>query len=1079
MFLVLGGEQLSSEMLNQWRQAHPTATVINSYGPTETTVGCVDYRIEPGKKVARGPVPIGGPISNTQVYVLDAGFQLVPPGVVGELYVAGVGVARGYWGRAGLTAERFVACPFGEPGARMYRTGDLVRWNTEGELVFVGRVDDQVKVRGFRIEPGEIETLLVSRPDIGQAVVIARQDRSELPDDKQLVAYVVPAAGVTVSGEVLRGFVRERVPEYMVPAAFVVLDGLPVTPNGKLDRGALPAPEFGSAGTGRAPRTPQEQILAELFAQVLGVSRVGVDDDFFALGGHSLLATRLIARIRAVLGVELELRVLFEAPTVAGVAERLVGAGPARLAVRRYERTDPVPLSFAQRRLWFLHHLEGPSSTYNIPLALRLFGVLDRDALQAALGDVIGRHESLRTVFPERDGVAYQQVLDPQLACPVLRVSETSETELPQMVAAAARYGFDLAVESPVRAGLFVLGPDECVLVLVVHHIASDGWSMGPLRRNLATAYAARCQSQAPEWAPLPVQYVDYSLWQHELLGDQADPDSLFATQLAYWTQALAGLPDQLELPTDHPRPAIASHRGEYVTFRLEPALHHGLVELARHAGASLFMVLQAGLAALLSRLGAGSDIPIGSPIAGRTDQALDDLVGFFVNTLVLCTDTTDNPTFRELLARVKTTALAAYAHQDVPFEYLVETLNPTRSLVHHPLFQVLLAVQNTPDTDLTLPGLTSHPEPVNLGVAKFDLSVNLSEQHNPDGSPAGINGVIGYASDLFYRSTIETLATRFIRLLDTVATNPNQPIGRIEILSAEERHQLLNTDNDTAVEVANATLPALFEAQVAATPESVAVVFEDITLSYAQLNAAANRLAHLLIARGVGPEAIVGLALPRSIDMVVAILGVLKAGAAYLPLDPDYPPARLAFMLTDTHPALLLTTTQTVDCVPPNTATPQLMLDDPPTLTTLDHCPDINPTNIHRIASLLPQHPAYLIYTSGSTGTPKAVTVTHAAVTNYLWWVAQSYPGLRGVALVHSPVAFDLTVTVLYGPLLAGGCIRLTDLTADMASSESVEKLPCAFFKATPSHLALLNALPQELFPVENLEHYSKVGSN
>ncbi|MGH4001385.1 MAG: condensation domain-containing protein, partial [Pseudonocardiaceae bacterium] len=499
----------------------------------------------------------------------------------------------------------------------MYRTGDLVRWNAEGDLVFVGRADDQVKIRGFRIELGEIEAVLAQHPGVCQAVVVAREDR---PGDKRLVAYVVAAGQDGCRPEVLGDYLRGRLPGYMVPATVVVLDGLPLTPNGKLDRKGLPAPEF-LVGVGRGPRSPQEQILAELFAQVLGLSRVGIDDNFFDLGGHSLLATQLISRIRVVLGVELPLHALFEVPTVAGVAARLDDAGPARLALTRYERPDPVPLSLAQRRLWFLHQMHGLSPTYNIAWAVRLAGQLNREALQAALADVIGRHESLRTVFPQCDGLPYQHVLDAHTVDPVLRVIQLSDTELPQVLAAAARYEFDLAVEPPVRAQLFALAADEHVLVLLIHHIAGDGWSMGPLSRDLATAYAARCHGQAPAWAPLPVQYADYSLWQHQLLGDQADPDSLFATQLVYWTQALAGLPEQLALPTDHPRPPVASHRGEYLSFQLDPTLHQQLVGLARHAGASLFMVLQAGLAALLTKLGAGTDIPIGSPIAGRTDQ--------------------------------------------------------------------------------------------------------------------------------------------------------------------------------------------------------------------------------------------------------------------------------------------------------------------------------------------------------------------------------------------------------------------------------------------------------------------------
>jgi acyl carrier protein len=548
-----------------------------------------------------------------------------------------------YVNQPDLTAARFVADPYGPLGSRMYRSGDLGRWRDDGSLEFAGRADNQVKIRGFRIEPGEIEAVLGAHPDVAHTAVIARQDR---PDDQHLVGYVVPAAGSAPRPDVLRGYLRQRLPEYLVPTAFVVLDALPLTPNGKLDRAALPAPEYGLAGAGRAARTPQEQLLCELFAEVLGVPRVGVDDDFFDLGGHSLLATRLIARVRATLGVELELRALFETPTVAGLSAHLDDAGQARLALTRWERPDVVPLSFAQRRLWFLHQLDGPSSAYNIPLALRLRGKVDHPALQAALADVVARHETLRTVFPHREGVPYQQVLGVEEAYPELSVTHIDETELPGVLARAARYEFDLAAQPPIRAELCTLAPDEQVLLLVVHHIAGDGASMGPLSQDLAAAYTARLRGEAPAWAPLPIQYADYT-WQYQLLGEHTDPGSLFSTQVTYWTETLAGLPERLPLPTDRPPGAVASYRGDYLAVRLDPRLHRGVCELASRAGASVFMVLAAGLAALLSRLGAGSDIPVGSPIAGRTDQALDDLVGFFVNTLVLRIDTSGIPASR------------------------------------------------------------------------------------------------------------------------------------------------------------------------------------------------------------------------------------------------------------------------------------------------------------------------------------------------------------------------------------------------------------------------------------------------
>ncbi|MGH3699607.1 MAG: amino acid adenylation domain-containing protein, partial [Pseudonocardiaceae bacterium] len=998
--MLVGGEALPTGLAEIMREL--AATVTNLYGPTETTIWSTIASL----CGQAGAPPIGRPITNTRAYVLGAGLQPVPVGVVGELYLAGAGLARGYLNRPGLTAQRFVVDPFGELGGRMYRTGDLVRWNTDGNLEFAGRADDQVKICGFRIEPGEIETVLTQHPQVTHAVVIARQDR---PDDQRLVAYVVAATGTTLRPDLLREHLRGRLPEYMLPAAVVVLDRLPLTPNGKLDRAALPAPEFGEVGRGRAPRTPQEQVLAELFAEVLGLTQASIDDDFFDLGGHSLLATRLIARIRATLGVELTVRTLFDTPTVAGLTERLDDTGQPRLAVTQYERPEVIPLSFAQRRLWFLHQLEGPSATYNIPHALRFSGELNREALRAAVGDVIARHESLRTIFPQIEGVPHQQILDIDVLCPPLAITCTNETELPKALTAAARYEFDLAVELPIRAESFILAPDESVLLIVVHHIAGDGWSLHPLSHDLAQAYGARCQGEAPDWAPLPVQYADYTLWQYHLLGDRADPESLFATQLAYWTQTLAGLPDRVELPTDRSHPTIATYRGDYLSVQLDATLHQGLLDLARHAGASLFMVLHAGLAALLSKLGAGADIPIGSPIAGRTDQALDDLVGFFVNTLVLRTDTSGHPTFTQLLARVRESALTAYAHQDVPFEYLVEVLNPTRSLAHHPLFQVMLALQNAPQGHFQLPGLQVRTAPVPTGTAKFDLAVSLWEHHGPRGTPQGLDGFVEYATDLYYPTTVEAIFTWWVRLLEAVVAAPDTPISRIDLLTVAERHQLLVDYNDTAAPVPARSLPALFETQVTATPEAVAVIFGDTTVTYAQLNTAANRLAHKLIGLGVERESAVAVLLERSVDLVVSILAVLKAGGVYVPLDTRYPLARMELVMAETAALVLVTD--------PTTQAPQHPANTHVVIVEIDPCRAGQDPGDPGI-SCDPEQLAYVMYTSGSTGQPKGIAVTHRDVVSLAcdpWWRG----GAQERVLLHSPSAFDASTYEVWVPLL------------------------------------------------------------
>ena len=727
--------------------------MVNAYGPTETTV-CATISGPLSGAIAP---PIGRPIWNTRAYVLDRSLQPVPAGVVGELYIAGAGLARGYLNRAALSAERFVADPYGGPGRRMYRTGDLARWRHDGVLEFLGRADQQVKIRGFRIEPGEIEAVLLSHCTVGQAAVVAREDR---PGEKRLVGYVVPASGQSTDVSVLRSNLGKSLPEYMVPAAIVLLDALPLTPNGKLDRKALPAPDFGAATSWRTPRTPQEEILCSLFAETLGVGRIGLDDNFFELGGHSLLAARLISRIRTAFDLELSIRSLFEAPTVAGLVQRFNEAQAARPALQAVERPAEIPLSFAQRRLWFLERLEGPGPTYNIPLALRLSGPLDCAALEAALADLVERHESLRTVFPETLGIPRQHILEAAKTRPTLRLQSVTEAGLGEALATAAQGGFDLSAQIPLRVGLFALDRSEHVLLLVLHHIAGDGWSLAPLARDLARAYLARCQGTAPQWPALAVQYADYTLWQQHALGEESDPGSPLGSQIAFWTKALEGLPEQLELPTDRPRPAVASYRGDTVPLRIERELHGKLLTLARDNRASLFMVLQAGLAALLSRLGAGTDIAIGSPTAGRTDDALEELVGFFVNTLVLRTDVWANPSFGELLARVRATDLAAYAHQELSFERLVEILNPTRSLSHHPLFQVMLAFQNTPEPVIELPGIVARVEPVGTNAAKFDLSLSLNERCAPDGRPEGIEGVIEYRTDLFERRSVEAIAT-------------------------------------------------------------------------------------------------------------------------------------------------------------------------------------------------------------------------------------------------------------------------------------------------------------------------------
>ncbi|MFI9377557.1 amino acid adenylation domain-containing protein, partial [Streptomyces parvulus] len=1007
--VVFGGEALQPSRLADWYRRHPddSPTLINMYGITETTVHVTYQALTRERATGAAASVIGAGIPDLRTYVLGPGLELVAPGVVGELYVAGAGVARGYLGRPGLTAERFVADPYAvEPGSRMYRTGDLVRWNPDGELEFVGRADHQVKIRGFRIEPGEIETVLTGHPDVTEAAVVVRDDRS---GDARLIAYVVARAAVRAGD--MREFARDRLPDHMVPAAVVVLDRMPLTANGKLDKAALPEPDFTVLRPGREARTPQEQIVCDLFAQVLGLPQVGVDDGFFDLGGHSLLATRLIARIRAAFGVELELRALFDGPTPSAVAALLDTAGPARPTLVARERPPVLPLSSAQRRLWFLHKMEGPSATYNIPLVIRLTGTVDRDALRAALGDVVARHESLRTVFPETDDAPHQRILDgPNVGLPATRVTET---ELPGALESGARYAFDLSAELPVHARLFTVSEDRHALLLVVHHIAGDGWSLGPLASDLTRAYTARVEGRVPEWTALPVQYADYTLWQNELLGEQDDPDSLFATQVDYWRGALAGLPDQLTLPTDRPRPAVMTYRGDYLTVDVDAELHRRLSEVARASGASLFMVLQAGLAALLSRLGAGEDVPVGAPVAGRTDQALDELVGFFVNTLVVRTDTSGDPTFGELIGRVRERSLAAYAHQDVPFEYLVELLNPARTLSHHPLFQVMLALQNAPETQLELPGLRAGVELGRTGTAKFDLFFSLAERRGERGEPQGLTGVVEYSSDIYDAPTVQMLFERWLRLLDAAVSDPDRPLTGIDILTPEEHRRTVVDFNDTAHAVPDVPLGELFARQVARTPDGLAVTDGSVTLTYAQLDARANQVAHEVLGRGVRSGDAVGVLLERSVGTVVTVLALMKAGAVYVPLDARYPADRIRHVLADTGARLLVTDERSVP-VAGAEAVELFRVESPRSLISDPGAPGVGVRS---------DDAAYVMYTSGSTGAPKGIVVTHGNVA-----ALAVDPRFDRVAhervLLHSPAAFDASTYELWVPLLSGGTV-------------------------------------------------------
>ncbi|WP_156371072.1 non-ribosomal peptide synthase/polyketide synthase, partial [Nocardia arizonensis] len=1005
------GEALPPKPAHRLREL-TGAALHNLYGPTEAAVDVTYHRVD---KADTELVPIGAPVFNTQVYVLDARLRPAPVGVAGELYLAGAQLARGYVSRPDLTGDRFVANPFGANGSRMYRTGDLVAWNAAGELEYLGRTDFQVKLRGLRIELGEIEAALTGMDEIAQAVVVVRGDQRT---GDQLVAYVVATANLPVDTDLIREDLSRQLPAYMVPALIVVLDEFPLNASGKLDRKALPAPVF-EAAVFRAPTTPVEEIVADIFAGVLGAERVGLDDDFFALGGNSLSATQVAARLSAALDTDLGVRELFEASTVAALAARVesrAGAG-ARVPLAPQARPELVPLSLAQQRMWFLNRFDPESTVDNIPAAVRLSGLLDRQALQVAVADVLARHESLRTYYPEVDGAARQRTVATGQVIPDLAPVDVTADELPSRLAEFVQTAFDVTVEVPFRARLFEVSPTEHVLALVVHHISADGFSMGPLTRDVMIAYGARVEGGEPSWRPLEVQYADFALWQRAVLGAEDDPDSVIAAQIAYWTEALRGLPEQLDLPADRPRPAVASGRGATHAFAIDAETHAGLVEVARTRGATLFMVAHTALAVLLSRLSGADDIAVGTPVAGRGERALDDLIGMFVNTLVLRTPVESATSFSEMLRAVRATDIAAFGHADLPFERLVEILNPARSQARHPLFQVMLSFQNTGQTELELPGLTVSAVDLPIEVAKFDLQLVMSENPADD----GIAAELIYATDLFDPATMVEFGRRFVRLLRAVVADPDRAVGDIPLLDERENYRALRGWNATDhVLETTGTLVGDFACQVAVSPDAVAVVDpgSGVELTYAGLASRVRRLARCLIEAGVGPESLVALGLRRSVDLVVAAYAVQEAGGGYVPLDLDQPAERVGYVLESAAPVCVLTTARDGFI---GSGVDTLVIDE----LDLSRYSDAVVTDAERIAPLRPQHPAYVIFTSGSTGRPKGVAVPHSAVVNQIRWITCEYGiGVDDVVLFKTPATFDVSVWELFGPLSTGGRI-------------------------------------------------------
>jgi amino acid adenylation domain-containing protein len=1033
--VICSGEALPGALAERFTRAC-AAGLHNLYGPTETAVDSTAWACQPGT----GTPPIGRPIANTQVYVLDGWLDPVPAGAAGELYIAGAGLARGYAGRPALTGERFVACPFGPAraaaGERMYRTGDVVRWNADGALEFIGRADDQVKVRGFRIELGEVQAVLAAHPGVAQAVVVAYE---HAPGDRRLAACLVPAAAGGAGSLVasVRAFAAQRLPGYMVPAAMTVLAELPLTASGKIDRRALPEPGYEAAAGSREPATRQEEILCEEFAEVLGLARVWADGDFFDLGGHSLLAMRLISRIRAALGVETDIRAVFEAPTPAGLAARLAQGGAAHTALAARPRPGPVPLSSAQQRLWFLHQLSPRDASYSMFLVRRLRGPLDTGALVTALNQVVARHESLRTSFASTDGeplaIVHQHAeVEAEHADLAELAADQREDTAQRLVADRTNAPFDLAAGPPLRFTLIRLAPGDHVLCLVLHHIIADGWSLNVIFDDLARLYAAQCAGGEPALAPLPVQYGDFAWWQRRRSGDTA------AESLAYWRRQLAN-PPLLELPAGRPGDAAppgqapCQARGGFHVFRVPAQAIATLERIASQRGVTLFMALVAAYQVLLARHTGQTDILVGTPWAARDRAELEPVVGYLTHTLVLRGDLTGDPTFAHLLDQTRRTVLNALAHPDVPFERLTTEMALPRNAHRSPLLPTMV-ILHSEDTDGAardrLGDLAAEPFDGGYHQAKFDLSLEAWQ----DGD--GLFAALGYDTARFDAETVAGIGARFAVLLQGMAGAPDTPVWRLPMLTAADK-KLLSTAGagDASAREAGAgrplpaTVPALFAAAVAGASGSTAVICDGEHVSYAELDTRAARLAAALRQLGVTAGSVVGVCLGRSIASVVALLAAWRAGAAYLTLDPDYPDERIAFLITDSAASVVVTNTRHAGRLP--ATTPALLADhltdEPSEAGEADEAKEAGEAEEPLPPAAPRRQGAYVIYTSGSTGQPHGVLVEHGALAARVGWMRRAYglgPGDRVVQFAS--LSFDAHAEEVFPTLLAGGTLLL-----------------------------------------------------
>jgi surfactin family lipopeptide synthetase A len=1033
-WMMVVGEPVAVKRVNQWLSLYPAIKIADAYGPTEAADDITQFIIDQPLPVNQRTVSIGQPLTNLNIYIIDREMQLVPIGFPGEICVSGIGVGDGYWQNPEKTKSSFVPNPFPHPTKKlpagnpdlMYKTGDLGRWLPDGNIEFLGRIDNQVKIRGFRVELEEIEAMLHQHSSVRETVVIVLENngdkRTSAPFDfaqgeplsTSLVAYIVPQAenSADLVSE-LRQLLKQRLPQHMMPSAFMLLDELPLAPSGKVDRRALPAPDFTqlqNQNTFVAASTPIQEMLTGIWAEVLSLEKVGIHDNFLELGGHSLLATRVISKVRQVFEVELPLRRLFEQPTIAGLAtviEKAIKAGIGLDApsIERVSRDGELILSFAQQRLWFLTQLQPNSPFNNLCAAFRLQGELNIQALQQSFDEIVRRHEVLRTNFQTVAGRPVQIIVSEATFClPVVDLSDLSADlqaiQIEQLTQTEAQQPFNLQIDLMIRAKLLRLGKQEYLLLLTVHHIASDGWSIGVFVQELSTLYQAFCTGQLPNLPAVPIQYADFAAWQrHWLVGD------VLESQLAYWRQHLKGAPALLNLPTDHTRPAVQTFRGAYCTFEITPEQTAALKSFSQEQGCTLFMTLLAAFKTLLYRYTGNEDIVVGSPIANRNRTEIERLIGFFVNTLVLRSRLDGNPTFEELLSRVREVALGAYSHQGLPFDVLVEELQPQRSLSYTPLFQVMFVLQNAPMSEIELSGLNLSLLENDNGTAKFDLTLFMEE------TDAGIVGTFEYSTDLFEADTIQRMSEHLQTLLVGIVSDPQQQLWELPLLSEAEKTQLAKW-NDTQVAYPQQCIHELFVAQVERTPDAVAVVCGAEQLTYKELNQRANQLAHYLRLLGVGKEVLVGICVERSLDMIVGLLGILKAGGAYLPLDPAYPQQRLAFMLADAGVSFVICHQSFVDRF------------DKMTVVCID-------TDWHRIAQASRENPvsettaenlAYAIYTSGSTGKPKGVLGLHQGAVNRFHWMWETYPFTEGeVCCQKTSLNFVDSVWEIFGSLLQG----------------------------------------------------------